>query len=220
MAVRRSERVRNQLDNLRNINDNESGDDEISDNEQNENDLDYVCESSSDEFHSSLETEDESGDDTEMIEFLQDHCEKIENQFKSKNGKLWSLQSRAGRATSSNIIRHQPGPTTSAKVLVNSKYWSSVNLFLSDTIISKICLYTNLWSSSEGLDLNLTPELFKKYLGLILARSVYSAPKVPVNSLWSDKYGMKIFKETMPRDMFKLINRCLRFDDKSSRQER
>lgn len=54
----------------------------------------------------------------------------------------------------------------------------------------------------------------------MVARAVFVAPKVPIKTLWSNSFGIEIFRKTMSRVQFVMITRYLRFEDKETRQQR
>lgn len=56
--------------------------------------------------------------------------------------------------------------------------------------------------------------------GLTLARSVYVAKDASLHTLWPESYGIKLFRKTMPEDQLKNIQQCMRFDYRSTRQQR
>lgn len=57
-------------------------------------------------------------------------------------------------------------------------------------------------------------------MGLLLARGLIGAKNVPLSDLWSEEWGLDIFRKTMSRNRFKEIQRYLRFDDRVSRRQR
>lgn len=58
------------------------------------------------------------------------------------------------------------------------------------------------------------------FIGLLYARGVIGAKNIPIDDLWSSKWGNDIFRRSMTRDRFKDIMRHIRFDEKSTRSTR
>ena len=57
-------------------------------------------------------------------------------------------------------------------------------------------------------------------LGLLYLRGVLNAKNLPLDLLWSDKYGCQAFRQAMPRKRFRQIRAFIRFDCRSTRSER
>ncbi len=57
------------------------------------------------------------------------------------------------------------------------------------------------------------------FISLQYARGSYGK-HLPIDTLWSKTAGMTLFRETMSRDRFKFILRCLRIDSKTTRRFR
>ena len=58
------------------------------------------------------------------------------------------------------------------------------------------------------------------YFGLRLLAGVYRSYGECITQLWNEKNGRPIFRATMSLKTFKMIQSCLRFDDKVDREER
>lgn len=188
VITRASKRIKKQLLSLREIaNDSEEENNEINEDDQYRRDSDSdETDLSSNEFETDdlSESDDELPPFQDIVQFVEDEEireQQINIKLTSKNGKKWSLKPIGGRYRMANVIRHQPGPTTAANILVNQTIWSSVNLFMSDDIINLIIINTNKYATSNEINLNFNYDLFKKFIGLVLARSVFSAPKVSVD---------------------------------------
>jgi len=61
---------------------------------------------------------------------------------------------------------------------------------------------------------------FRSYVGLLLLAGVYKSKHESLISLWNDLNGRPIFKATMSLQGFQDITRVIRFDDRSTRNER
>jgi hypothetical protein len=58
------------------------------------------------------------------------------------------------------------------------------------------------------------------FIGLLFIRGATAASKLELESLWSNTWGLPIFKDTMSRNEFRKIMAFLRFDEKSTGSER
>lgn len=58
----------------------------------------------------------------------------------------------------------------------------------------------------------------RAYYGLLILAGVYRSHGQCINELWDDQTGPPIFRATMTLKKFKLINECIRFDDKEQRK--
>lgn len=67
---------------------------------------------------------------------------------------------------------------------------------------------------------NVTIEEFRAFTGLLLLAGVFKSQNEELNELWDDDWGRPVFRATMPLHRFKMIQRCLRFDNRADRQER
>lgn len=190
-------------------------------NENSEDELSNYEPNSSDE---ETELEDENGD--EEMNFNDDQNRNNNddlndnNQSIDKDGNNWSFIPIMGRYSSSNVIRQSSGPTVRAINSTNETASSFLKLILDDELIDSICFYSNKFAADNNINLNLNRDLFNKFIGLLIARSVLIPEKFSIHLLWSKKYGNKLFQETMSRSTFYLILKCLRMDDKSTRDQR
>lgn len=81
---------------------------------------------------------------------------------------------------------------------------------------------TNLYGSRQyGVKWkNIDLQTLRAYIGLLLLAGVYRSKGECVTELWDDRRGRPIFRATMSLEQFRLINSCIRFDDKSDRLDR
>ena len=94
---------------------------------------------------------------------------------------------------------------------------SAFSLFITNEMLENICKYTNKEGRQvQGYQDITVPEL-KRYIGLALLAGVYRGKHESIRALWSEVHGRPIFSETMARNRFSMITRCLRFDDKERR---
>uniref|UniRef100_A0A672YRK9 PiggyBac transposable element-derived protein domain-containing protein n=1 Tax=Sphaeramia orbicularis TaxID=375764 RepID=A0A672YRK9_9TELE len=111
----------------------------------------------------------------------------------------------------------EPGPTRYATAMISSVV-DSFNLYITDDILKLIVDHTNLqgkrsvrgWRNIDIIDL-------RAYIGLVLLGGVYQSHNEPTRSLWDDHTGRDIFRTTMGQKTFRLINTCLRFEDRQAR---
>ncbi|CAD7079461.1 unnamed protein product [Hermetia illucens] len=79
---------------------------------------------------------------------------------------------------------------------------------------------TNLYGSRKYKELWLPVDIasLRAYYGLLILAGVYRSHGQCINELWDDQTGPPIFRATMTLKKFKLINECIRFDDKEQRK--
>lgn len=112
------------------------------------------------------------------------------------------------------------GPT----IYASSRCTDTLSAFLlfiepiENIIISMTNLYgiRKLKENWENIDIF----AFCAYIGLLLLAGVYRSRGECITELWDDRFGRPIFRATMSLKRFKMITRCLRFDDKEDRAER
>lgn len=159
----------------------------------------------------------------EIIKFVQQEERReqfLKKKLTSKDGTEWSLTTSSVRHSTINRVHYRPGPSNQARIAVNERALSAVQLFLTDEILFKIATCSNLKANELGLDVGLSVELLKKFLGLQLARAVWINKKTSVSDIWAKHLQLGLFQRTMSRNKFKSIMRILRFDDKRTRGER
>lgn len=165
--------------------------------------------------------ETESEDD-----FIDGHSET----FISRCGKVeWSNEpsrSAVGRQPLRNVIKFTDGPTPHVQP---KSVRDSFELFVTNQMITDIVNFTNLEASSKMSDsapyilrewIDTCPEEIYAYIGLLIAAGVHRSNNVDIRDLWSESRGPAIFRATMGRERFELLTKFLRFDDRSTRQER
>lgn len=149
--------------------------------------------------------------------------------FLGRNGFKWYSQplvSKRTRTSSKNIVLHLPGPKGRAKDTKNLKeIWQ---LFFTDEILDIIVDSTN--REIELRKLKYTTE--QRYLqeinktelmalfGLLYFAGVLKDAHLSLDDMWSEKFGVAIFRYTMTKNRFEFLLNCLRFDDKTTRAER
>ena len=87
-------------------------------------------------------------------------------------------------------------------------------MFIYESILRSITKFTTDEAiRREEVDFSLSLDELESFIALQYARGVYRKNH-PVAFLWSKKYGISIFGETIPRNKFTKIVKYLRFDDK------
>ena len=215
---------REKLAHLRDIGPYDSGE-EFDEEESDEEELlkekeTYVIDSDGDE------PEDEPEDDgqlllADIIQTVRDEDRRdqlIRAKLTDREGNLWSTEPIRSSALGNQISAGGPAPL--AMMLVDNTAQSALGLFLTDSLLFKICHYTNISANDLNVNLTLDPGLLRRWIGLVIARSVFYSSSVPASAFWSNLFGIKLFGEAMSKETFKAIDRCIRFDDKSTREQR
>ena len=69
-----------------------------------------------------------------------------------------------------------------------------------------------------GEDWEIDLHTLEKFIGLVITRGVIGARNWPLKDLWDTKWGCSVFSETMGRDQFIEIMKCLQFDIQAERR--
>ncbi|XP_078121188.1 uncharacterized protein LOC144527155 [Sander vitreus] len=134
---------------------------------------------------------------------------------RARDGTVWEEQA-AGSAFSSGrlVFTETAGPTQHAKSSIASRLDSFLCLVDAEmlTHIRECSVAEATW--------DLTVNELMAFIALCYVRGVYGGKNMDMESYWSDTFGMTFFKETMPRNRYRQIMKCLRFDYKDTRAER
>lgn len=87
------------------------------------------------------------------------------------------------------------------------------NIVLTMTNLYGVRKYGEHWETIDMTTLH-------AYFGLLLLAGVYRSYGECITQLWDENNGRQIFRKTMSIKMFKKIQGCIRFDDKSDRPQR
>lgn len=151
--------------------------------------------------------------------------------YYGKDGTKWCKnhsQERV-RTRSENIIRQVPGVSLEARSAQSElDCWS---LFCNEDMLSIVLTYTNMQIAERKAACEVVANHYfmkeismselKAYIGLLYIAGFYRSGRQNTVDLWaSDGTGVEIFRLTMARQRFHFIQSCLRFDDKSTREER
>ncbi|CAF2746898.1 unnamed protein product [Rotaria sp. Silwood2] len=179
---------------------------------------------------SGSETEDEesqtSEDDDEIdLENLKLNDDSSwQSSYSSKSGMTWSsIPHRPMKTNSFNDNTEKAGPTDITDDV--SSIEDAFTCFISDKIMQKILIYSNM-EYTRNIASNKKPEEItmmelKAFIGLLLLADLLGKSKTDLKCLWRrSPLESPIFKATMSRSRFQKIISCLRFDDKTTREER
>lgn len=176
------------------------------------------------ENHTSDEGESSTSDNDIDIPALPVAAIQCIQSIQSKNGTIeWLLEppQQQGRLSSANVIKNTPGITRYATSRITDVKSAFTTIFNSN-IEKEIIKMTNIegervfnqkWKSLDSAN-------FQAYIGLLLLAGVYKSYGESTKSLWNKETGRNIFRATMSLETFCTISRVIRFDNKSTRQER
>ncbi|XP_047506781.1 piggyBac transposable element-derived protein 4-like [Pieris napi] len=145
-----------------------------------------------------------------------------------KNKHKWATTPRSSntRASARNIIHFVPGPNSDARDLVEPL--PIFHLYLSDEMIDQLVIYTNAEIEIKKvkykeLTHTISPTSaieLKALLGLLMQSAAIKSNHLPTRILFDDRRSGNIFKACMSAERFDFLLKCLRFDDKATRQDR
>lgn len=170
------------------------------------------------------DTEQEIGSDEEEVE----DSGQDETHFLGKDKTKWRKNAppRNVRTRAHNIVTHLPGVKGDARLAKTPlECWKN---FFTDDILEIIVRNTNKYIQSvrgnyqrERDAKETTIEEIKAIIGLLYLAGYTRSGRQNIYDLWStDGTGIEIFRTVMPLSRFKFLLQCLRFDDKSSREDR
>ncbi len=124
-----------------------------------------------------------------------------------------------GRAVESNILNSHFGLKSMVKRMVLNEV-DALSLFFTDEMIDLIVECTNNEANQKTASWNNTtkPEM-KKFIGLLLLAGVYKSKGKSLASLWGPN-GRRVFAQCMSLYRMKCLLKFLRFDDRSTRNNR
>lgn len=144
-----------------------------------------------------------------------------------KNGHRWSAVPKpASRTPQRNILHILPGPIT--KFQNDPLPNESFKIFITDFIIDKIVLHTNViieqksskYKKKSATVSTTNSSEIKALLGLLVLSAYLKSNHLGTKELFDDKICGAVYKAVMSRERFKFLLDSLRFDDKSTREER
>ncbi|CAF5135014.1 unnamed protein product, partial [Rotaria sp. Silwood1] len=137
---------------------------------------------------------------------------------------IWSsIPHRSTKTNSSNDTIEKAGPTEITEDV--SSIEDAFICFMSKEIIQKILIYSNMQYirniTSNEKPQEITMMEIKAFIGLLLLAGLLGQSKKNLKSLWRrSPLESPIFKATMSRSRFEKVISCLRFDDKTTREDR
>lgn len=185
-------------------------------------DLDGEESGSETENRESETSEDDDEIDLENFELDEDSTRK--SLYSSKSGMIWSsIPCSSTKTNSFNDTIEKTGPTKPTEEA--SSIEDVFICFMSEKMLQKILIYSNMEYSrniapNEKLE-EITMMELKAFIGLLLLAGLLGESKKNLRTLWrTSPLESPIFKATMSRNRFEKIMSCLRFDDKTTREER
>jgi len=193
----------------------------------------FENESDDDNLHveeSGSETENNDSQKAEEIDLenleIGDPNEKYtqKRSYSSRSNMVWSSTPSYSSATKrySNVIG-TPGLTDFTKNVVSIE--DAFLCFISEEMLKKILLYSiierNANRASDDSFEEITMIELKAFIGLLRIAGLLGKSRKSIKSLWNrSPLESPIFRATMSRNRFETIVSCLRFDDKTTRDER
>ncbi|XP_069701433.1 piggyBac transposable element-derived protein 4-like [Periplaneta americana] len=151
------------------------------------------------------------------------------NYFIGKDGTKWKKspwKTTHTRPHRPNILAKLPGVMQTAKDAETE--FDCWKLFVSDIILDMIVENTNIYI--ENLKEKITRERdrrptdvieMKAFLGLLYLAGIFHGGHQNIRDFWTtDDLGVNIFRMAMSEKRFRFLVRCIRFDNKISRNER
>lgn len=176
------------------------------------------------------ETEDAESQTSEEDDEIDLECLKLDDDstqttlYNSKSGIIWSsIPYPSKKTNSSDDASEKAGPTKLTEDV--SSVQDAFICFMSEKIMQKILIYSNMELTrnvaSNGKSEEITMMELKAFIGLLLLAGLLGKSKRSLKSLWKrSPLESPIFKATMSRNRFEKIISRLRFDDKTTREER
>lgn len=151
-----------------------------------------------------------------------------QNIMRGKNQHKWSTKPRdpRTRTVARNVLHIVPGPTGIAKEI--SKPKELFHLFVEEEMIDDIVQYTNVeiniknnkYNSSKYTTTQTSAHEIKALLGLLIQSAGLKSNHLPTRTLFDTKRSAKTYKACMSAERFDFLLRCMRFDDRNTRQDR
>nr|CAI5846797.1 unnamed protein product [Callosobruchus analis] len=141
-----------------------------------------------------------------------------------KNGYVWTTKpKKEGKTPSINVVHVRPGPV---KRLVRPA--SNFQLFFHDGLLEKVVLHTNQEINRQSKKYKVTSQTvfetnlveLKSLLGLYTLAAGLKDNHLSSNIMFDSSLSGTRYKSTMSKGRFEFLTCCLRFDDKTTRNER
>ena len=144
-----------------------------------------------------------------------------DRQTVAKDGTKWTVVSQTaltGHFQSQNVFTSKPGPTAYARTVTRPA--DAFRLLIDEGMLRHIKRCTVEFAQTKEPTWDMTDAELDTFLGLLYLRGVMNAKNFPVDLLWSDEYGCQAFRQAMSRNRFRQIKRFIRFDCRTTRNER
>jgi len=209
---------------IQNLDDTDSGGEDESDDQQQQqqqSDEDSSVSDSEDTASSSDNSscDDETDDDSDDSQAAT--VSQTQTQGVSRDGTAWNILPKtalSGRLQAQNVFSAKPGPTAYTRTVRQPV--DAFRLLLDEGMFRHIKTCTVQYARQSEPSWDMTDTELDAFVGLLYLRGCMNARSFPIDLLWSEKYGCQAFRQTMARDRFKKIKKYVRFDCRTTRQER
>lgn len=123
-----------------------------------------------------------------------------------------------GRIRQRNIFHENPGVKPAIRSVIHSPY-DAWKCLIDETMLRHIHRSTIGYGRTVDPEFDIELADLESFIGLQYARGVYGNTH-SISFLWSQKFGCKLFSDTMSRNKFCLMKRFIRFDNRQARGER
>ncbi|CAK1602300.1 unnamed protein product [Parnassius mnemosyne] len=171
---------------------------------------------------------DQMGSEHEVPPQQQSIIQPSQNIMYGKNQHKWSTKPRDPRTRTAarNVLHIVPGPTGMAKELSQPK--NLFYLFVEEEMIDVIVKYTNAeidiknnkYKTSKYTTTQTSANEMKALLGLLIQSAGLKSNHLPTRTLFDTLRSAKTYKACMSAERFDFLLRCMRFDDRNTRQEK
>jgi len=218
------------LEILQNLPDTDSGSDESETNNESDSSMQLSQVSSEDEDDEDDVASQSDVDSTvrtvaspalDTSDIRQQTTATTDGQTIAKDGTKWTVVTQTaltGRFQSQNVFTAKPGPTAYARSI--SRPVDAFRLLLDEGMLRHIKRCTVEYAQTKDATWDLSDAELDSFIGLLYLRGVLNAKNFPVDLLWSDEYGCPAFRQVMPRNRFRQIKKFIRFDCRTTRNER
>ncbi|KAF2889104.1 hypothetical protein ILUMI_17069 [Ignelater luminosus] len=152
--------------------------------------------------------------------------DKPKSDMKAPSGTVWKKSPMMQkRRFAANVMKTAPGLKQGIKPQTPLE---AFRLFFNDITIELILLYTNqklqaikdteTRSSFLQKSRNFQKEEILGFIGFLITAGAYKDNKDPVDEIFSEE-GLPIYRATLAKHRFLLLLKCIRFDDKNTRED-
>ncbi|XP_041694792.1 uncharacterized protein LOC121533094 isoform X1 [Coregonus clupeaformis] len=149
---------------------------------------------------------------------------EIEREETGKDGTVWIKEpadNAPSRLSAQNGIQVESGPTPYAKDRIDRAF-DSFHCLCDMEMLQQIrdCTVAEAHRAKGDKTWDISVDELEAFIALLYVRGLYGGKNTPLESLWSDRYGITFFRDTMPRNRLREIMRYLRFDARETRRMR